>query len=275
MKGVLILALNKQSYACAAFNLALSIKHFNPDLHITLISDNNHHHCFKTEHYSPFNFIAEIDKDDSLNEGKFCPAKAKLSLYKYSTYSETLYIDADSICFKNLDSLFEKLNGNKFKSNVVNDYTQWTDSDKFKDFFGVQQGQAINSSWIYFEKQGEEIFKTAQKYYDQKFPIEKLKQKWGNSLPDELFFNGALEKLKIYSEVHYPVMFFDDRKDERSTSKLQEDFYFMTFYGNDNSTRLHFREWYDKYMFNICTKYGIAHSFKMGNIIANKHVLTK
>ena len=273
MNGIIILALNKQSYACAAFNLALSIKKYNPTLNITLLTDNTHQMCFRPEHYAVFDWIKEVDKEDYTGLNGFCPAKAKLAMYKYSTYKQTLYVDADSLCFQDLTALFSKLKGNAFKSNNVNDYTQWTDDNHFKDFFGVEVGDTINSSWIYFENN--KVFKQAQKFYAKGFDITKLKQKWGNSIPDELMLNGAIQNLAVNPKVDFPVMFFDDRKDTRDTTQLMEDFYFMTFYGNANSTRLQFREFYDRYLFKLCTEKGIEHRFKMSGIISQKHVLTK
>lgn len=273
MNGVIILALHKQSYACAAFNLALSIKKYNPTLSITLITDNTHQMCYRSEHYLVFDNFKTISKEDYTENNRFCPAKAKLAMYKYSDYKHTLYVDADSICFNDLTLLFAKLKGSEFKSNNVNNYTQWTDAETFKSFFGVEIGETINSSWIYFEN--DKVFKQAQKFYSKGFDITKLKQRWGNSIPDELMLNGALQTLNINPIVDFPVMFFDDKKDTRSITQLMDDFYFMTFYGNVNSTRLSFREWYDKYLFKLCTEKGIEHRFKMNGIISQKHVMTK
>lgn len=273
MNGVIILALHKQSYACAAFNLALSIKKHNPSINITLVTDNEHYKCYRPEHYSVFDWIKEIAKDDYITNGRFCPAKAKLSIYKYSTYKHTLYIDADTLCLKDLAPLFDRLKGNTFKSNNVEGYTQWTDAESFKEFFGVEIGQTINSSWIYFENN--KVFKQSEKFYQKSFPIEKLKQKWGGSIPDELLLNGAIQKLKIDSQIDFPVMFFDNRKGEKNISQIEAEFYFMTFYGNANSTSLSFREWYDRILHKLCREKGIEHRFKMSNIISNKHVNTK
>jgi len=272
-KGIIILALNKQSYACAAFNLALSIRYYNPDLNITLLTDNTHLQCFRPEHFAPFNFIKEIPKEEYTDNGMFSPGKAKLSLYKHTPYKCTLYIDADSICFKNLDSLFKQLKGCNFKSNVVEDYTQWTDAVKFKDFFGFEQGLSINSSWIYFES--DSVFRQAETFFNKGFNKDDLKQKWGNNLPDELFFNASIQKLKANPRVHFNVMFFDDKKVQKDISEIENEFYFITYYGNANSTRLSYIEWYDKNMFRLCTHYGIEHRFKISAIMVHKHVNTK
>jgi hypothetical protein len=270
MNGVIILALKKQAYAGAAFNLALSIKHYNQSTKITLLTDNIHRGCFRPEHYAVFDNITEIADEDCTNRGNFCPAKAKLSLYKYSNYQRSLYLDADSICLKHLDPLFEHLKGHAFKSQKIKSYTQWTDADTFKTFFDVEPGQTINSSWIYFENDA--VFRQAERFYAKAFPLERLEQKWGSSLPDELFFNAALEKLKVDSASDVPVMYFDFSGDTRSMSQLMTTHYFITFYGNASSTRPTLREWYDKYLYELCAHEGIEHRFKICEIIAHKHI---
>ena len=40
-KGILLLSLGNDLYTRYAFNLALSIKHTSPDVHITLVHNNN------------------------------------------------------------------------------------------------------------------------------------------------------------------------------------------------------------------------------------------
>jgi len=199
MNGVIIIALNKQAYATSAFNLALSIKHYNPSIHITLLSDNIHQACYKLEHYAMFDSIKEIPKQDYTHEGRFCPAKAKLSMYKYTNYDKTLYLDADSICLKDIAPLFESLNGCEFKSNYVDGYTQWVHADTFKNFFGFEQGKTINSSWIYWEKT--DVFEHALQYYNLGFPKGLLIQKWGNSLPDELFLRASVPIARLSTPV--------------------------------------------------------------------------
>ena len=149
-KGVVILALKKQHYACSAFNLAISIRFYNPNIKIALLTDNTHLQCFLPVHFSVFDWIKVVNSEDYTDIYGFSPAKAKLSIDKYTMYDKTLYIDADSICLRDIEPLFNSLSGNSFKSCIIPDYTQWVDEKDFKDFFGVDQGFTINSSWYYF-----------------------------------------------------------------------------------------------------------------------------
>lgn len=266
-QGVVILCMRKQQYAAAAYNLALTIKFHSPGINITLLSDGIHNKLFSTGHYGAFNFIKEI-KEKTV-------AEAKLNIENYVEYDQALYIDADSICLQPLEPLFDKLKGNKFKSNVIDNYTNWVSPEYFKQMFDVEPNQTINSSWIYFEDK--RVFKIADKYLKKGFDVSNLVQTWGNSshVPDELFFNGALAKLVMDAKVDFNVMFFDDKIDQRSTSKLAEDYYFLTYYGNKNNTRLEIQEWYDREMFRVCAKYGIEHRFKIHEIMAHKLVNEK
>lgn len=268
-KGVVILCMRKPSYACAAFNLALSIKFHSPDIHITLLSDGVHNKAFSASHFSVFDWIKEI-KEPTVTA-------AKLSLDNYSPYKHSLYIDADSICLQPIEPIFDELKNCYFSSIVPDNYTSWTDETTFKDFFKSSPAQNINSSFIYWEEMGNDIFNVAKTFYECGFDKSKLTDKWGTSthLPDELFFNGAIAYLGTTAKTEFPVMFFDDKKAKISPTEIAEQYYFMTFYGNNSNTRLSYREWYDREMFRICSIKGIAHRFKIGDIMAHKLVNEK
>lgn len=270
MRGIIVLALRKPAYLAAAFNLALSIKHYNPSLPITLLSDATHPGVYRAEHYAVFDQVTTIAEDDCTDDGRFCPGKAKLSLHKYANFDQALYVDADSVCCRNLDPLFERLLGQPFKSQRIRNYSQWTDAEYFRSFFGVEPGQTINSSWIYFEN--DTVFRRAAQYYAKKFPLDQLNQNWGASLPDELFFNAALESLGVDSRSDVPVMYFDFSDDPRSIPEVIASHFFVTFYGNAGSTRPLLRQWYDEYLAGLCKLKGIEHRFKMDDIVAHKHV---
>ena len=99
-KGIVILCMKNAHYACAAFNLANSIKYHSPDIHITLLSDGIHNKAFSAIHFSQFDSIKEISEKTV--------TEAKLSINKYSDYDCTLYVDADKAVFKNCKFLSSK-----------------------------------------------------------------------------------------------------------------------------------------------------------------------
>lgn len=272
--GVIILSLKRSSYSMGAFNLALSIKHYNPLIDITLVSDNQHQKYYREDHYKVFDSIKTISQYDFIDNGMFQPALAKININKYSHYDRTLYIDADSLVLQDLQPLFDKLNGQEFKGNIIEGYTQWTDAETFRSFFGVDFGNTINSSWFYFENNCR-IFEQANKYYKQGFNPDKIMPKWGLSYPDELFFNAALAKLSIDPTVGFDVMFFGNLIDQRTRTELQNDFYTFTLYGGAQTVRLTYIEWYDSLCFMMCTARNTEHYFKGTEIVKHKHVQAK
>jgi hypothetical protein len=275
MQGIIILALQKSAYSTGAFNLALSIKHYNPNINITLVSDGEHLKHYRPAHFSVFNWIKEIKLCDYINtDGKFQPALAKIRINEYSTYDGTLYLDADSICLQDLQPFLDKLKGSEFKSNVIEGYTQWTDEKFFNEFFGFGFGKTINSSWYYWEKI--DVFKAANEFYSKGFPVDKIMPKWGSgTLPDELFFNAAITKCGVDPKVDYEVMFFGNVIDIRTLTELQEQHYLFTLYGGIRTVRSIYIDWYDRLMIKICESKGMEHRFKSHGILTGKHVNNK
>ncbi len=263
--GVIILCVKKPSYAMAAYNLALSIQYHSPGTHITLLSDGIHSKVFQGHHFFAFNIIKEIPKSSI--------AKAKLSIADFAFADNNLYIDADSVCLQDINPIFEKLKGESFKSNVIDNYTNWTTPETFEEIFGVKTGQTINSSWIYFENK--KVFKKAQQYLKNEFPVDRLIERWGGQLPDEMFFNAALSNLKVDAKIDFDLMYFDSKASTTMPVEIKDKFYFMTFHGNQHTSRLLLREYYDRLMSKICGHFKTQHRFKMHEIISNKLVNEK
>lgn len=272
-QGVIILSLMKKSYSMGAYNLALSIKHFSPSIQITLVSDNEHQKHYREEHYKVFDSIKTISRHHYIDDGMFQPALAKLNINKYSSYDKTLYIDADSLVLQDLQPMFDKLSGSEFKSNYLENYVQWTDAETFKEFFGVDQGQVINSSWFYFEKT--EVFEQANKYWRKGFDADKIEPKWGLSLPDELFFNASLIKLGVDPKAGFEPMFFGNLIDSRTLTELQQDYFMFTLYGGRNTVRSVYVDFYDSLCRNMSRAKGQEHLFKARDILSGKHVQNK
>lgn len=272
-RGIIILALKRDSYACGAFNLAMSIKSYNPAINITLITDNTHLRSFRVEHFAVFDNIKEMTFNDYNDNNGFSPGKAKLNIYKYSPYDKTIFIDADSIVLKDIAPLLDRLDGSAFKSNVIEGYTQWTDEETFKAFFNVATGTTINSSWFYWEDP--EVFEIATAYYDKEFPLDKISPRWGISLPDEMFLNASLTGLGIDPKFDANVMFFGNEIVPETNTEIQDKFFALTLYGGQTTVRRTYIDFYDRLMFNHCNDKGIEHRFKADGILKGKHVQQK
>lgn len=271
MNGVIILALKKAAYATGAFNLALSIKYHNPKIHITLVSDGEHLKHYQSQNFAVFDWIKEIKLCDYIDKnGLFQPALAKIYINKYTMYDQTLYIDADSLCLQDIQPLFDKLKHYPFKSNHIPGYTQWTDEETFTKFFNVPFGLTINTSWFYWENN--DVFSKAQEFYAKDFPLEKVKPVWGNTYPDELFFNASITATDTDPNVDFEVMFFGNNIDKRTLTEIEQQFYFFTLYGNRTTVRKIYIDFYDKLMYKMAQSFGLEHRFKAHALLVGKHV---
>lgn len=287
-QGIIILALKKDAYYCGAFNLALSIKYHNPNINITLVSDGGHTRVYDGFKYSVFDNIKLIDKADYTDKNSmFCPAKAKININKYTPYDNTLYIDADSLVLKDLQPILDKLvslDGNfyaqYFATGGLNDsihYNVWAENKDIWDFFKLKETDKINtvnSSWIFFKK-ADKFFKKLNDNYNKGFPIEKLKVRWGGTLPDELFIVGTLAQMNINPNSGLDLMFFGNEIDSRNVSQLENDYYAFTLFGGGvgrTTVRDKYITWYDRLLFKMLNKFQQEHRFKANVILTDKHV---
>ena len=288
MNGIVILALKKSAYYQAAFNLALSIKHYNNNINITLISDGGHINHYRPENYGAFDWIKEIAPEHYNDQYGFSPALAKINIFKYSTYDNTLYIDADSLCLQDLQPLMDKLislDGN-FYSNVlgeggINDdilYQAWATNEKLWEYFKLDKEQKIftfNTTWFYFNKDSKPLLENVLYNYHKGFNRDDLKNKWGGTLPDELFFYGTMAQKKINPKVDFSVCFFGDTISNKTLTELQTENYLFTLFGGRTTIRLVYKEWYDRLCNVYCRAKGLMHYFKAHGILQGKHVHQK
>ena len=288
-QGIIILALKKDAYYCSAFNLALSIKYYNSNINITLLSDGGHRKTFNTFNYGVFDWIKEIDKEDMQDtDGNFCPAKAKININKYSSYDNTLYIDADSIVLQDLQPLLDKLTNMEgnfysqyFDTGGKNDdilYNAWSTNEKLWSFFNLKEDaqiNTINTSWIYFNKNTKKLFKKINDNYNKNFGLENLKNNWGGTMPDELLYVGTLAQMGINPKNDLDMMFFGDLLDSRGLEHLQKTFFAFTLYGGGvgrTTVRDAYITWYDRLMFKMMESFGQEHRYKSHLILINKHI---
>lgn len=286
MNGVIILALKKATYAMGAFNLATSIKHFNPGINITLVSDLEHQKHFLPEHYQVFDSIKQMDHYDYTDRNnRFQPGLAKLNVYKYSDYDYTLYIDADSLALKDIQPFIDHLilskgvfysqfMGRGGKADSIS-YSPWATNEQIWNYFSLSPDTTIttvNSSWFFFTKKAESFFKKSVKNFNNGFKEEDLQLKWGTTLPDELFLVGTLAQMGIDPNSGIDAMFFGGQLDSRTLHEIEKDQYFITLYGGVGSVKDPYVSWYDRLMFRYCESKRQEHRFKGTAIVYGKHV---
>lgn len=272
----------------AAANLALSIKHFNVDIDICIITDSIANLKkvvgFRADY---FNHIVEepglLKKD---------PAFHKLSIYnlieQHSPFENNLYVDVDSICLKDLTPLIETLSSGKddYLALVSASYTlkkgidmpemMWGKSDNIRKHFGLKETSvlpATNSSFQFIRKSetAKKIFDTALEYYENPMPLT-LKEQWAKGQPDELYLNVSLAKHKLIPSIENVMIAPAKGMKIIEVSELRKLYYFITFFGNRLKAPPKYITWYDAELSAMNKLNGVGHYFKLHNIFQTKLV---
>lgn len=287
-KGVLLVAFGNPGYGFASFNMLLSIKYFNPDVHVALLHDNN---CVK---YLPIDQLMMFDAhlpltDDQINtNGGIDPAKLKCGIYDHCPYDETLYLDVDGIALRDISPIIEWCSAidKPFQTSVIDSGCKdnqpsyaWAAASDIWDHFKLKPDAiypSVQTSWMYIKKSKvcEKIFEQSVKNLESGFPLSKLLGTWGGTLPDELMVGAALAKLGIDPDPGIDPVFFGSEIDPRSFTQLAQDHYVLSLYGNGNGKRLtrqRYIEHYDRLMQKYCVKFGIGHLYKSDKIMKDKH----
>lgn len=218
--GILLIAAGRGTYAGWAANMAASLRYWNPDIPIALAVQGQAGQ-FATEPL--YDYTIPIPEEYCMgDDGRFAPGKMKLHMDLLTPFDQTIYLDVDGVCLKPIDDLFTLLKGRTVAGQVVSETDmredwwpcKWMGLDAVKRVYPVKDGiiQELNSSFLYFEKQSAEYFKTARSCY-----IDDYKTTWGNSFPDELALNVAGNicgiDLKIWNEpkAELPITFKGDK----------------------------------------------------------------
>ena len=300
-EGVVLFAFGKQGYYQAAYNLAYSIKYHSPNVKIALFVDD----IKKCENatgdiYKYVDSISEIEHSDLYVEGKFDPAMLKVSLYKYLPFKYNLYLDVDAVCLKDIQPLIEDLVSTKrhYISHCVGYHTidlgrsipsmQWAWADDIWEHFKLENDSilpAINSSlqFIKMGKESNKLFDILRNLYTtNQLPTNRLRMKWGNGQPDELYMNVALAMTQ-YDPSYKNEGLVGGGKSETgfihfanvrglSFQEVTDNFYFQSYYGGRNFTSRFYTEWLDRLMKVMMRSQNKIHQFHIDRIIGQKYV---
>jgi len=287
-----LMAFGAKGYAELAVNLAYSIKKHS-DIHITLAVQPDLMRYIYADDYGHFDKIVDLKPDDYLNNGKVDPARCKVRVYDIGSkyYKSFIYLDVDALCWQDINGLFDQcadtdqfyiteLKGKADHDQVVN-YSIWATNDDIVDFFGLKKKDqicAIQSSWCYFRvcDDAKKFMAEVKKYYKKGFPISKLTEKWGGTLPDELIFSGVISKMGIDCGHHfYPKpIHFGNEHPQTTFEQLAEDSYLLSVYGNgagQTLTKTSYLEYYDRIMIKWLRGDLQNHKYKIGQAIKDKH----
>lgn len=283
MREIVLMAFGKPAYGRMAYNLALTIKHFSPNLAIRLIYEPQ---ALAGVHESKrwvFNELTEIDKADLYSDGKFNPGKAKTRIYKYLVADESIYLDVDALCNKPLEPLFD-LCTSYYHTQVVGQQKpsqgrdflemQWAYLDDVVNHYGISEDTTVyatNSSFAFIRKgkEAEKLFEKIQENIDN--PLPKLRLAWGGSFPDELALNIALGQVGHDPSLPVQPVYFQYGGAVSSFTKLKEDHFIMGYYGGKRFTCAHLWEYYDRFMSQVSRGFGSVHEYKSNHLIKDKH----
>lgn len=300
-EGVVLFAFGKVGYYHAAYNLAYTIKNYSPNVKIALYVDDINKCTTSTGDITKYvEQVNQIERSDLYVNGKFDPAMLKVSLYKYLPFKHNLYLDVDAVCLKNIQPLINELIGTKrhYISHCVGYHTidlgrgipsmQWAWADDIWQHFKLEQDTilpAINSSIQYIRKcqESKELYTVLNLLYNHnQLPTNKLRMKWGNGQPDELYMNVALAMTKYDpsykndgivggGESETGFIHFANKRG-LSFQEVTDNYYFQSYYGGRNFTARFYTEWLDRMLKVMMSKEKKIHQFHIDRIIGQKYV---
>lgn len=295
--GVVLLAFGKVQYYWAAYNLAFSIKKFNPSISIALIVDDKGKALSQCPELNDYiETFSDIAQEDIYTNKKLDPAKLKVKLYDYLPYERNLYLDVDAIALKDIQPMIEELaqSGKDYVSHCVGYHTidkgrdfkemQWAWADKMWEHFELDADTvmpAINSSmqWIVKGKKAKAIYTTAQDLYlNNPIPLKELRMKWGGSQPDELYMNVALAihkvdpALKQYEKVKTSEggMIHFAMTRGLTFQEVVQNYYLQSYYGGAGFTPNFYIDWLDRMLKADHQAIGKRHIYLIHRITQNK-----
>jgi len=180
-KGFLIYANNtwKTDYLKQAYALGLSIKLFNPNAHITVVTN--------TEVNDRYKKVLDNVIFNKIQPRSILNAEDRVNAFDISPYLKTIVLDADTLVTENLDGWWKYLkNYMIFYSSTIRTYRGVIDSSVvYRKVFVRNQLPNLYNSIHYFEKSEEAaLFYRMQRlvienwklFYDKYTPTKK--QKW-------------------------------------------------------------------------------------------------
>lgn len=289
-EGIVLLAFGKRGYGFAAWNLAVSIRHYNKEIPITLFHDDKV--LSQVGDKSVFSDMRSLDPTLFYTDGRFEPANVKINMYDFLPYDLNLYLDVDSVALQDVGLILEeaKNKGGFFYTHTISTHNisqgrenpnmLWAFMDEVWEKYKLPldaKFPATNSSFQFIKKcvEAEELFNQIKENFANRIPIPNLRMKWGGGQPDELYLNIALAQKNMYPDLEKEVMFFGNTLSKLECDALQEKYCLLSMYGVGGNrpafTKLKYREWYDRLMRQYCNAIQKDHFFKSSYIMQDKH----
>lgn len=232
---VTLLAFGRHGYAHAAVNMVASIRHHGYagpiHLHVgagllSLIPPGTAEACT----------INELPEEYTMDPG-WC----KVNLPELFKGDDTLYLDVDGICLRDITPLIEILrkDGRDYITSVIAqgklgetiEYFEWATPQKVAEMHDLKDATyyGIQSSWAYFKRSPwlkkfhAEVLKTWEQW-----SISDLRNKWGKGKPDELFYAIACSIMK-HDPSHQHIVHFGKGFDQ--LPEVRKTHYILSLYG--------------------------------------------
>jgi len=257
--GIIIIATGHPNYGNMAYNLACSIKAAE-DIPVAIVwSEGSRNHLTDKQ----LQIFSQMIQLPALYRTGF---GVKLHLDQLTPFDKTLYLDADTLWLGRKPSeLFAELSGTSFTCITEGDtdkpnpkYYFWAEPQEIKEMYQVDKVYQTRSEVIYFEK-GTKVFETAR---DVDASALKTIRRFGEWIPDELYFNIAIAKLGLtlkpfmpayWSRLHNELM--------PNLSVLYKEYYLLSFGSNAASPVM--KRAYDNVMKVVCNKLRMPYQFRL------------
>ena len=166
-KGVLLIAFGKPRYVNFAKNLSSSIRLYNSEIPIALVTDSE-----DTRLADYFQYIIPLDPE------KGSGFSQKMYMNKYSPFQKTLFIDSDCLAVGDISFLFEWMNGQPISvlgKKVFHGSLLGTTIEEIKKKININYLPTFNGGVYYFEKgeESEKVFNLARVIFFEKY------KEWG------------------------------------------------------------------------------------------------
>lgn len=287
LPDVHVFAFGNRSYGFAAANLAASIRHHQTkDIRIVLHADEYATNQLRGEHRALFDEITGIPDDLFITNEILDPGKLKANIYGLLPAGDHLYLDADTMCIKDIVPLLEKLqaDGRYYITEVVGkgtgevEYTAWASATKQRQRLREENAvvYGIQTSWAFVRKvkEAEKFFSRVKHHHKHTWKMYDLDKQWGYSMPDELIYGYTCAEQDYDPSWSRDVMFFGSKLGPMNIGEIRDQYYFMSQYGgagNHRVVRPHYLEMYDKEMIRVFRQRSMRHYFKQSLIEEGKY----
>lgn len=281
--GVILAAFGRYEYMTMAAQLAGTIISHNSEIKITLLHDDTIRYLPQKFH-KLFDQIIPIDHKHLCRNGRIDPGFVKINIPLYLPYDRTLYLDVDAMAYKDISPLFET--DKDFATEVVGtgglkdeiNYLFWTNNKTAWEYFGLKEDtiyRSVQSSSMFFRKGKfvEKLHKAWLAAYD--FPLDKLTNGWGGTMPDELIISGVCANLEYDPSFPEPVIFFGFKHSQMTLSQRIQKYYLMAIFGPKGLVKGEYMDEYNRITIKRLATIGLDLQKTSHTLLRGKHAAAR